>query len=149
LSSFIRRFAPDNYVEKSICDAANYPSALDLIAEKITNKLNANCLAVTPKIVNNQPLCVVGYVDSSTPNATPDVLLPQCSATCCNAWGNEAVANVANTNIIAACTPEAEDCYCAAKSTKNCLDTVVAGVWKKGGGMTPPGKVINFKCAGY
>lgn len=150
LSSFIRRFAPDNYVEKSICDAANYPSALDLIAEKITNKLNANCLAVTPKVVNGTPLCVVGYVDSSTPNATPDVLLPQCSANCCKAWGSEKLANVANPNIVAACTPEAEDCYCATPSTAmNCVDTVVAGVWKKGGGMTPAGKVINFKCAGY
>ena len=58
--------------------------------------------------------------------------------------------DVANPNIVAACTPEAEDCYCATPSTAmNCVDTVVAGVWKKGGGMTPAGKVINFKCAGY
>jgi hypothetical protein len=29
-----------------------------------------------------------------------------------------------------------------------CMGTAVAGVWRKGGAMPPPGKVVNFRCAG-
>ena len=33
-----------------------------------------------------KPACVVGLVDSATPDAVRSVPLPQCSTVCCNAW---------------------------------------------------------------
>ena len=152
LSSFIRKFDPSVYVEQSICEAANYSKALDSIAEKVVKAVNGDCLAVKPLVQNGAPACLVGFVDANQPDSLPDAYLPQCSANCCNAWAREAQPIVSNPNIVAACMPEAKDCYCAVTSTATpeprCKDTAVAGVWRAGNQPTPSGKVVNFRCAG-
>ena len=111
--------------------------------------VKGDCLAVKPLVQNGQPACLVGFVDANQPDSLPDTYLPQCSATCCNAWAKEAEPIISNPNIVAACTPEAADCYCAVTSTAGrCPDTAVAGVWRKGNQPAPTGKVVNFCCAG-
>ncbi len=152
LSSFIRRLGPEVAVERSICDAANYPSALDAVADKVRNKLDANCLQIMPAIKDGAVQCQVGFVDRGQPNALPDAYLPQCSATCCRAWAEDKSPSPSSPGIVAACMPEAADCFCAVPSTVTpsplCADTVVAGVWRAGGAALPAGKDINFRCAG-
>ena len=41
-------------------------------------------------------------------------------------------------------------CYCAVPSRQPgvCSGTAVAGVWRKNNAPPPPGKAVNFKCAG-
>ena len=161
LSSFIRRFAPDNREESfNICDTDNYAQALGKISDKISNKARAYCLGVNPKVVNGKPVCVVGEVDANSPNASPDTLFPVCggSATsaCCQAWAAADSPKLDDPGIRAACAGEAATCFCALPATidtatgkpKNCADTAVAGVWYKGGADPTPGKVVNFKCSG-
>lgn len=152
LSSFIRKFDPSVYVEQSICAAANYGTALDRIAEKVVKAVTGDCLAVKPLIQNGQPACLVGFVDANQPDSLPDTYLPQCSATCCNAWASDPKPVVSSMSIQTACMPEAKDCYCAVTSTvspePNCKDTAVAGVWRAGNQPAPSGKVVNFRCAG-
>jgi hypothetical protein len=152
LSSFIRKLAPDVAVERSICDAASYPSALDAVADKVRNKLGANCLEIKPAYANGMAQCQVGFVDSGQPGALPDAYLGQCSATCCQAWAGSTIANPSDPAIISACMPEAADCFCAVPSTVAptpvCADTAIAGVWRAGGAPLPTGKDINFRCAG-
>lgn len=167
LSTFIRRFDPAIRVEKSICDSSKYPEALQLIANKIQRALGAECLAVKPNRYNvsgtydgvkGTAACQVGYVDSNNRDATPDTLFPQCSETCCRAFANGDYLQPSEKDpaIIAACTPEAADCFCAAESSidaatgkpKNCANTAVAGLWRKGNAPPPAGKVVNFRCAG-
>jgi hypothetical protein len=78
------------------------------------------------------------------------VLFPTCSSTCCNAWANSDKPTAQDPNIEAACKPEKTDaCYCAVKSkVGQCSSSVVAGVWRKDGAQPPPGKIVNFRCAG-
>jgi hypothetical protein len=154
LSNFAKLFGTESdgtpsALEVSICDIDNYPTALDKIAKAITNKLSASCLPVTPKLNNGSPLCLVGDVDENSPDSSPDVDFPVCSSKCCDAWANSTMPTPTDPNIVAACTAESADCYCAVKSTVGqCPGTVVAGVWRKGNQMPPPGKVVNFRCAG-
>ena len=153
LSSFIRRFDAQQVgvVERSICDATNYASALDNVASKVQNLLGVNCLQIKPAEVNGAAQCMVGYVDRSNPQSLPDAYLPQCSATCCQAWAGASPALPSNPTISAACAPEAQDCFCAVQSTASprlCEDTAVAGVWRVGNAPLPEGKDINFRCAG-
>ncbi len=152
LSAFLRQLSPDVAVERSICDAANYPSALDAVAEKVRNKIGANCLEIMPKYQNGVAQCQVGFVDSTQPGGLPDAYLPQCSATCCQGWAQSATPSPSDPGIVAACMPEAADCFCAVPSTVSpqplCPDTVVAGVWRAGGAPLPAGKDVNFRCGG-
>jgi hypothetical protein len=155
LSNFAKQFGTESdgtpsALEVSICDIDNYPTALDKIAKAIQKRLQTSCLPVTPKLVNNEPLCLVGDVDENLPESTPDVLFPVCSSKCCNAWANASMPTPTDPNIMMACGGDTTDaCYCAVKSSVGqCSGTVVAGVWRKGGAMPPPGKVVNFRCAG-
>ena len=155
LSKFARLFGKDdkglpNALEISICDIDNYPKALDNIAKAIEKKLAGNCLEVVPKVDNGKPICLVGDVDENSAGGSPDVLFPTCSTTCCNGWASAAIPTAADPGVIAACTAESTDaCFCAVKSTAGqCGDTVVAGIWRKGGAEPPPGKVVSFRCAG-
>ncbi|MFO0579092.1 MAG: hypothetical protein U1A78_34250 [Polyangia bacterium] len=152
LSTFLRKFA--NRSESSICDTANYPAALQIIADKIANASAVSCLAAAPKRNSaGDPICIVGYVDENTPNATPDTTLPLCSKTCCAGWkaaATPALTDPLDTTLANACKNE-PDCFCAETNPK-CADTAVAGVWRKldsaGKPVQPPsGKVVNFRCA--
>lgn len=148
LSSFVRQFSePVGIVERSICDAGNYASALDAIADKVKNRLEYNCLEVKPEVKAGIAQCMVGYVDRSNPQALPDAYLPQCSAGCCQAWAQAVPATPKNPAVAAACMPEEQDCYCAVASPR-CEDTALAGVWRAGNTPLPEGKDINFRCAG-
>lgn len=156
LSKFASGFGKDmkgmpNALEISICDIDTYDKALDKIAEAITSKLNTQCLPVIPKLTaEGTPICLVGDVDEASPYSSPDVLFPTCSSTCCNAWANSDKPTAQDPNIEAACKPEKTDaCYCAVKSkVGQCSSSVVAGVWRKDGAQPPPGKIVNFRCAG-
>lgn len=154
LSKFARLFGKDkegqpNALEVSICDIDNYPEALDKIAKAIEKKLSGSCLPVVPKTQDGKPICLVGDVDEGSPDSSPDIYFPTCSNSCCKAWSESKEPTVADPNIAAACMPEASDCYCAVKSSAGlCTGTVVAGIWRKGNAMPPPGKVVNFRCAG-
>lgn len=158
LSKFAKQFGNDakgqpNALEVSICDIDNYPTALDRIAKAIEQRLQAQCLPVTPKNdAAGHPICLVGDVDEASPASSPDpeTAFPVCSNTCCNAWATTSSPTPGDESIKMACSAEARDCYCAVKSKDPniCTDTVVAGVWRKGGNQPPPGKVVNFRCAG-
>jgi hypothetical protein len=158
LSKFAKQFGTDakgqaNALEVSICDIDNYPTALDRIAKAIEQRLQAQCLPVTPKNdASGNPICIVGDVDEASPASSPDpeTAFPVCSKTCCNAWAATSTPTPGDDSIKNACGGEARDCYCAIKSKDPniCSDTVVAGVWRKGGSQPPPGKVVNFRCAG-
>jgi hypothetical protein len=156
LSKFAQGFGNDtmgkpNALEVSICDIDNYPQALDKIAEAIKSKLSESCLPVIPKTTaEGQPICLVGDVDEASPYSSPDVLFPTCSTKCCQGWASSMQPTPEDPTIQMACANETADaCYCAVKSTVNkCANTVVAGVWRKGGAQPPPGKVVNFRCAG-
>ena len=79
MSSFIRKFDAASRVEQSICEPQNYATVLDVVADRITNRISANCLSGKPKTDSNgKPICIVGLVDANTPAAMPDVALPQC-----------------------------------------------------------------------
>lgn len=156
LSTFIRRFKSTGTTENSICDANNYPKALQVIANNIINSFQVDCISPAPKTVNGNPECVVGYVDASNQKATPDTLLPVCSAKCCDYFATDPTPNAANDpNLspnphlvaeMAACSAD-PDCYCAVPSQVNCANGVVAGLWRKGNAPAPSGKVVNFQCA--
>ncbi len=158
LSKFAKQFGTDakgqpNALEVSICDIDNYPTALDRIAKAIEQRLQAQCLPVTPKSdAAGNPICLVGDVDEASPASSPDpeTAFPVCSKNCCNAWAATTTPTPGDESIKMACSAEARDCYCAVKSKDPniCTDTVVAGVWRKGGNQPPPGKVVNFRCAG-
>lgn len=154
LSKFARQFGKDtdaqpNALEISICDIDNYDKALEKIAKAISKKTAATCLPVAPKLQEGQPACLVGYVDESNPESTPDEYFPQCSATCCDAWATSKEPTVTDPNIVTACTAERADCFCAAKSKVGlCADTAVAGIWRKGNATPPAGRVVNFRCVG-
>ncbi|MBL9004847.1 MAG: VWA domain-containing protein [Myxococcales bacterium] len=153
LSSFIRKFDKNVYVERSICDPANYSAALDSIAEKVVKALNGDCLAVKPLQQNGAPACLVGFVDVNQPDALPDTYLPQCSAGCCNAWATAQQPVASTPSIQTACMPETKDCYCAVDSKvpapdTRCTDTAVAGVWRAGNKPVDSNKVVSFRCAG-
>jgi hypothetical protein len=151
LSSFVRKFDPSVYVERSICDVKNYASALDVIAERIKGKDNRLCLSNRPAVVNGTPQCLVGFIDANQPQGLPDAYLPQCSATCCEAWADSAQPfgpDGKDPAIVSACMPEASDCYCATPSSKGlCAQTVIGSVWRKNNVEPPAGKVVNFRCA--
>ncbi len=163
LSSFIRKFDAQSRVEQSICEPQNYATVLDVVADRITNRISANCLSGKPKTDSNgKPICIVGLVDANTPAAMPDVSLPQCSAKCCTAWAvaGSTTAPMAkpipnDSTVIAACSAD-PDCYCAVPNpTSNVAckdsanqDTALAGLWIKADPhQTPSGKVANFMCA--
>ncbi len=158
LSKFAKQFGTDakgqaNALEVSICDIDNYPTALDRIAKAIEQRLQAQCLPVTPKSdASGNPVCLVGDVDEASPASSPDpeTAFPVCSKSCCGAWATTSTPTPGDDTIKAACAAESRDCYCAIKSKDPniCSDTVVAGVWRKGGAQPPPGKVVNFRCAG-
>jgi hypothetical protein len=148
LSSFVRRFSDQvGVVERSICDAENYASALDAIADKVKNRLEYSCLSLRPAVKEGVTQCLAGFVDRGNPDSLPDAYLPQCSPQCCQAWADASPAAPSNPAIVAACLPESEDCYCAVPSPR-CESTAMAGVWRRGGAPLPEGKDVNFRCAG-
>jgi hypothetical protein len=157
LSQFASLFGVDdtvmpavpNALEVSICDIDNYPVTIQKIADKLAEKIKAQCLPAAPKVVNGKPVCVVGDVDTTQPNASPDILFPVCSPTCCNAFAASAAPTPADAAIQTACAGETTDaCYCAVKSTVGqCPGSAVPGIWRKNGGSAPPGKQANFLCA--
>lgn len=149
LSSFIRKFDKDVYVERSICDVTNYPVVLDQIATAITNKAEQSCLEVKPTLSSaGEPLCLVGTVSTTQDNALPDAFFPQCSAKCCTAWATAPKSIRTDPVIQAACDPEPKDCFCAPVSATKCPDTAVAGVWLAGRKDPPKDTVVSFRCAG-
>jgi len=159
LEQFKNRFDPKIWSEVSICDVNNYPTVLNNIAAAITNAVGVDCLGVKPTVNSSgDPTCLVGFVDAATENGLPDSYLPVCSDTCCDAWANSAKPTgpygaqgeiQKDPAIIAACTPETADCYCAVPSTQGlCTTTAVAGVWRVGNADPPANKVVNFRCAG-
>ena len=149
-----------NAPQLNVCDTANYPAALDTIAKTLEKKL-VPCLPITLKTVNGQPICLVGDVDSATPDAVPEKYFPTCSTGCCDAWASTSTPSLADKGIQAACAGETTDaCYCAIKSKDPNVckagtpeggvnGGVVTGVWRKNNANPPAGKVVNFRCVGY
>lgn len=142
-------------LEVNVCDTADYPKALDDIAKLIEEKF-APCIPVTVKTQNGVPICLVGDVDETTPDAVPNTYFPQCTFTCCDAWASTATPGVGDASIKSACANEQADaCFCAVKSkvasvcTEGVNGGTVMGVWRKGGVNTPAGKTVSFRCAGY
>lgn len=144
--------------ELSICDIDTYDQALTKIRDAIAVRLQPWCLGAVPKTsATGQPTCLVGDVDEKTPNATPDVLFPSCSATCCSGWAAAQEPTAKDPGIQAACAGETtEACYCAVTSavgtcasSKNgvVVPPVIGGVWRRGGAEPPVGKVASFRCA--
>jgi hypothetical protein len=147
LSNFASRFKDS--VEISICDKEHYPRALDRIAERIKHTLEASCIPTAPVVQDGQPVCLVGDVDAATPRNAPDEALPVCGGGCCAAWAAAANPTRDDKGVRGACMAEAADCFCALPSQAGaCKDGAVLGVWRKGGGDGPPGKVTNVRCAG-
>lgn len=146
LSSFIRKLDPSVGVERSICDAANYAASLDQVATKVAKSLTVDCLSAPPLVYNGVTACQVGYVDVSKPLDPPTSLLPMCSNTCCQAWGQAATPNRSDPGIQAACGAEPVDCYCAPVSATQCVGTAVAGLWRAGNADLPAGKTASFRC---
>ncbi len=146
LSKFIAQFKDS--IEQSVCNVTKYPDVLDNIASAIKTKLEAQCINVVPKLLNNKPVCLVGDVDDKTPNNAPDQPFPVCSDTCCKGWAAAPSPTAEDPGVKAACAGEATDsCFCALPSTQAgvCANGAVAGIWRKG--MAPAGKVTNFRCA--
>jgi hypothetical protein len=132
----------------SICDTDRYDDALDGIATAMTVALQASCTSELPQLKAGQPLCLVGDVDQSTPNAVPQSPFSMCSASCCQAWAQASTPSASDPAIVAACRGEAADaCYCAVPSQAGaCSAAAVAGVWRKPGTTPPEGTVVNFTC---
>jgi hypothetical protein len=167
LSKFIRSFDAAVRTEQSVCEPQNYGSMLDGVADRIISKIPAPCFDAKVKTdASGKPACVVGLVDSATPNAVPKVALPQCGTSCCSAW---AVAGATTADpqtstarpvpndptITSACQTEPGDCYCAvsnATSKYACKDsagqdTALAGLWIKMAPHQPPaGQAASFLC---
>ena len=141
-----------NALELSICEIGNYPAALKSIADALTERVQPGCLPVVPKTLNGKPICLVGDVDSNTPNGAPDIGFPVCSDTCCNAFATSTTPTPADPAIQNACSGETTDaCYCTVKSQVGQCSAkagVVAGVWRKNANAAPPGKQANFLCVG-
>jgi len=155
LSAFADSFGKDDKgnpkaLQLSICDIDKYESGLDKIAEYIQKIIDPNCLTVAPKMLNGQPLCLVGDVEKSQPQALPDKLFPTCSASCCQGWANADQASTEDPTVRAACAAEAQDCFCAVQSTKVCSASKgwIGGVWRKDLQQPPYGKEPSFRCAG-
>jgi hypothetical protein len=155
LSSFIRRFQPKHIDEISICAAQSYPDALANFARRLPNPA-ADCFAQAPRQAQGAPECVVGYVDATNQQGTPDVAMPACSAKCCNYFATDSAPNLASDSTlqpnphlaaeVAACSSD-PDCYCAVPSSVNCSGSAVAGLWRAGNAPPPAGKVVSFHCA--
>jgi hypothetical protein len=144
-----------NAPQLNVCNTDDYPTALDTIAKALEKKL-VPCLDITVKTINGQPICLVGDVDESTPDAVPEKYFPTCSATCCDAWASTKTPSLGDAGIQAGCANETTDaCYCAVKSKDPTVCTmgvnggVVTGVWRKNNANPPVGKVVNFRCVGY
>lgn len=149
LSSFIRKFDPSLVLEQNVCNVDGYAGTLGSVADQLQRKVSTDCLAVQPSIgCDGQPLCSVGEVDLDNPDSQPVTDWPICSAACCQAWATAALATRQDPGILAACSGEADNCYCAVSNTQNCRDTAVAGVWRVGNAPPPAGKGIQFRCAG-
>jgi hypothetical protein len=146
LSTFIRQFDSSVGVERSICDAANYSTSLDQVASKVAKALTSDCLSASPLVYEGVTACQVGYVDVSQPLDPPASLLPMCSSACCQAWGQAATPNRADSGIQTACGGEPVDCYCTPVSTTHCAGTAVAGLWRAGNADLPAGKAAAFRC---
>ncbi len=149
-----------NAPQMNVCDTAKYPAALDAIAKAVEKKL-VPCLPITLKTVNGQPICLVGDVDSTTPDANPEKYFPLCTSGCCDAWASTSTPSLSDKGIQAACAGETtEACYCAIKSKDASVckagtpeggvnGGVVTGVWRKNNANPPAGKVVNFRCVGF
>ena len=134
-----------NALEVSICDIDNYPTALDRIAKAIEQRLQAQCLPVTPKTdASGNLVCIVGDVDEASPASAPDpdIGIPGLLEELLWCVGPDQHPDPGDDTIKAACAAESRDCYCAIKSKDPsiCTESVVAGVWRKGA-QPPPGKV--------
>jgi hypothetical protein len=145
----------DNAPQLNVCNTDDYPSALDTILKALEKKL-VPCLPITLKTVGGLPICLVGDVDSNTPDAVPEKYFPLCSTSCCDAWASTKTPSLADAGIQSACAGETTDaCYCAIKSkdptvcTEGVNGGVVTGVWRKNNANPPVGKVVNFRCVGY
>ena len=149
LSAFMQQFDPAIGKEANICDVAGYRSVLGYVTERLERNLVVRCLPVRPTVAcDGQPDCVVGDVDASQPDAPADRPLPTCTDGCCQAWASADVASAQDAGIVAACRAEPVDCYCAAVSSKNCLQTAVLGVWRAGQAAAPAGTVVSAVCRG-
>lgn len=107
------------------------------------------CLPAVPIDLSGHPQCVVGFVDEAQPGSAPDVALPACGSKCCTAWANTAQPTNMNSDIINACSPESQDCYCAMPSGYQpdpCPKTAVFGIWLKANLNPPVGKVASVRC---
>jgi hypothetical protein len=156
LESFKNTFDPSIWSEVSICDPANY-GIVPAVAQSLVQK-TLPCLPGIPFLDSaGNPECMVGYVDANQPDGLPDVYMPPCSSTCCDAWANskepigpygpfDTIAK--DPAIVTACTPEPQDCYCTVVSTQgNCPGSTLAGLWQQGNRGPPLDKTVNFRCA--
>lgn len=137
-------------IETSICDTNNYAAALTQIADHVSQKLSASCLAKPPRLsASGRPECLVGDVDASTPTSTPTTPFATCSRTCCEGFATSSQPTPQDAAVIAACSAETTDaCYCAlpSRDPNVCTGGAVVGVWRKGGAAAPVGKVVSVRC---
>lgn len=148
LSKFVAQFPGGQ--EANICDRVAYSEYLGALADTIKGRLKANCVSTVPRLKDGQPLCVVGDVDEGTPDAIPTVAFPACSAPCCQAFAASDAPTPKDPAVAMACLGETADaCFCALPSTRPgiCAGGAVAGVWRKGRGFAPTGKLTSFHCA--
>lgn len=158
LSTFLGLFRPQSVAEGSICDLTSYAQTLHTAEETLVRGFEFYaCLSLRPtQIPQPEPAqgiqtrsdCQVGFVDATTPGAVPDVLLPQCSDRCCDAWAHAQVPTRMQPSIRAACSGEATDCFCAQPTPDRCNGTALASVWRRGGRPFPAGTEASFRCAG-
>ena len=134
-------------VEASICEPDKVGAVLDGLTQKLANA-DVACLGRPPqKDAQGAPLCVVGDVPGSTPDAAPAAAMPACGAGCCAAFANDPRPVASTASVKTACSAEPASCYCAVPSSQPtvCGGGAVAGVWRKG--EAPANSFVSFRCA--
>ena len=134
-------------VEASICEPDKAGAVFDGLVQKLSNA-DVSCLGRAPqKDAQGAPVCVVGDVPSSQPDAAPAVAMPACGAGCCAAFANDPRPVASTGSIKNACSAEPASCYCAVPSSQPtvCSGGAVAGVWRKG--EAPASSFVSFRCA--
>lgn len=138
--------------EVAIGDPHQYAEALrSALDPPIECKLLGRCFPAAPRLsADGNPACIAGFVDEATPEATPDVTLPVCSAGCCNAMlaHERSCLSTWPLPIAEHCRAEPTDCYCIGPASDGrCRETAVVEVWRRDNKRAPPDAVFNIRCA--
>lgn len=138
--------------EVSIDDPRQHHEALrSALNPPIECKLFGSCFSAPPKLLpDGSPACIAGFVDEQTPDATPDIPLPLCSAGCCDALLEHERGCLATWPLPIAerCRAEPADCYCIGPSGDGrCRGTADVAVWRVGNKRPPPDSILNVRCA--